>query len=194
MLNDPRDRQGEEAVNILEQLKLDHENVARLMDILEGQLDRIGELKSADFDLIRDIMHYMTHYPDRVHHPMEDLVARKLVERDPAAGDIVSTLSSEHEGLGEKGQAFLVVASNVADGAMVLREALESKGRDYVAFLRNHMQMENEEFFPLAEKTLTKEDWNAVANAMEQKADPVFGPIVDMQYQELYAFIQQKGT
>jgi hemerythrin-like domain-containing protein len=77
---------------------------------------------------------------------------------------------------------------------MVLREALESKGRDYVAFLRNHMQMEDEEFFPLAEKTLTKEDWNAVANAMEQKADPVFGPIVDMQYQELYAFIQQKGT
>jgi len=181
-------------VNILEQLKLDHENVAQLIDILDEQLDRIGELKSADFDLIRDIMHYMTHYPDRVHHPMEDLVARKLVERDPAAGDIVSTLSREHEGLGEKGQAFLEAASNVADGAMVLREELESKGRDYVAFLRNHMQMENEEFFPLAEKTLTKEDWNAVANAMEQKADPVFGPIVDMQYQELYAFIQQKGT
>lgn len=181
-------------MNILEQLKLDHENVAHLIDILDGQLDRISELKSADFDLIRDIMHYMTHYPDRVHHPMEDLVASKLKERNPAAGEISSVISREHEGLGEKGRAFFEAASSVADGAMVLREEIESKGRDYVAFLRAHMQKEEKEFFPLAEKTLTQADWNAVADAMEQQADPVFGPIVDMQYQELYAFIQQKGA
>lgn len=181
-------------MKILDQLKLDHENVAQLMDILEGQLNRIGELKSADFDLVRDIMQYMTHYPDRVHHPMEDLVASKLRERDPSAGEITSIIAREHEALGEKGRAFFEAASSVADGAMVLREALESKGRDYVAFLRAHMQEEDEEFFPLAEKTLTEEDWKAVADAMEQQVDPVFGPIVEVQYQELYAFIQQKGA
>lgn len=181
-------------MKILDQLKLDHENVAHLMDILDNQLDRIRELKSADFDLIRDIMHYMVHYPDRVHHPMEDLVAKKLIEREPAAETIASVLVREHEGLLEKGRAFLDIASNVADGAMVLREELESKGEDYVAFMRSHMQKEDDEFFPLAEKSLTEEDWNAVADSMEQQADPVFGTIVDTQYQELYAFIQQQSS
>jgi len=97
-------------------------------------------------------------------------------------------------GLGEKGQAFLEIASSVADGAMVLRNELESKGQDYVEFLRSHMQKEDVEFFPLAEKTLTAEDWNAVAKSMERQADPVFGAIVDTQYQELYAFIQQQSS
>ena len=181
-------------MKILDQLKLDHENVAHLIDILESQLERIHELKSADFDLIQDIMHYMVHYPDRVHHPMEDLVAKKLAEREPSAEKIVSVLAREHEGLLKKGQEFLDVASNVADGAMVLREELETKGDDYVAFIRSHMQKEDDEFFPLAEKSLTEEDWNAVAESMEQRADPVFGAIVDTQYQELYAFIQQQSS
>ncbi|HEY5701005.1 MAG TPA: hemerythrin domain-containing protein, partial [Gammaproteobacteria bacterium] len=144
-------------MNVLDQLKLDHENVTHLLDILDNQLERIHELKRADIDLIRDIMHYMIHYPDRVHHPMEDLVIERLVERDPSAKGIAENIEKEHRGLAKKSQAFHEIASNVADGAMVLREELENKGHDYVGFLRSHMQKEDEKLFPLAEKMLTKE-------------------------------------
>lgn len=179
-------------MTIIEQLKLDHENVAHLLDILDDQLDRIHQLKSADFELIQDIMHYMIHYPDRVHHPMEDLAIGKLVERDPSAKGIASTIEKEHKGLAEKSQAFFEIASSVADGAMVLREELESRGHDYLEFLRSHMRKEDEQLFPLMEEKLTQEDWKAVENAMHQKSDPVFGTIVEEQYEELYAFIQQQ--
>lgn len=186
------DGPGLEKLTILEQLKFDHENVSQLLDILDAQLNRIHSLESADFDLVQDIMHYMIHYPDRLHHPLEDLVIERLIERDPSARKIATTIQKEHKGLATKGLAFYEIASGVADGAMVLREELEAKGRDYVEFLRSHMRMEEEELFPRAEKVLSREDWESVAQAIAQQADPVFGAIVDAQYQELYAYIQQQ--
>ena len=45
---------------------------------LEKQMDVVRDEENADFELMHDIMLYMTHYPDRTHHPMEDLVFQKL--------------------------------------------------------------------------------------------------------------------
>ncbi len=41
---------------------------------------------------------------------------------------------------------------------------------------------------------MTKEDLRQVADAMERRADPVFGAIVETQYEEFYAFIQQQSA
>ena len=179
-------------MEILKQLDSDHENVARMLDILDTQLDRVHQMKSADFELMCDIMLYMTRYPDRTHHPLEDLVIHKLIEYDPSMKQMGENILREHEGLAKKSNAFLEMLIQVTDGAMVLREDIEATGRDYVAFLRSHMQKEDERLFPLAEKTLTKKDWKEIASAIEHRHDPVFGPMVDDQFRALYDFIQQQ--
>lgn len=179
-------------MEILEQLNSDHENVARMLDILDKQLDTVQQMKTADFDLMRDVMHYMTKYPDRTHHPLEDLVVHKLIEHDPSVRAMGENILREHEGLAKKGKTFLDMLVRVTDGAMVLRDEIEAAGRDYVAFLRSHMEKEDERLFPLAEKKLTKRDWTEIGRAMERRQDPVFGPLVDEQYRALYEFIQQQ--
>jgi hemerythrin-like domain-containing protein len=181
-------------VNVLQQLHTDHEHVAQLLDILEGQLNHVHNAESTDFALLRDVMHYMTHYPDRIHHPLENLVIEKLIERDPSIRSAAMLIVQEHRGLAEKSETFLEMVGRVADGEMVLREDIEARGRDYVTFLRTHMEKEDKDIFPLAEKLLTKEDLQQVADAIERRADPVFGAIVETQYEELYAFIQQQST
>ena len=181
-------------MNILGQLNTDHEHVTQLLEILETQLDHVLNAESTDFDLLRDVMHYMTHYPDRVHHPLENLVIEKLIERDPSIREAAIPIVREHRELAEKSEVFLEMVSRVADGEMVLREEIEARGREYVAFLRTHMQKEDDDIFPLAEKVLTEEDLQQVADAMERRADPVFGAIVETQYEELYAFIQQHSA
>ncbi|MDH3317949.1 MAG: hemerythrin domain-containing protein [Gammaproteobacteria bacterium] len=179
-------------MKILKQLDIDHGNVAQMLAILDKQLDNVHQMKPTDFDLMRDVMYYMTRYPDRTHHPLEDLVIRKLIEHDPSARELGENILREHQGLAEKGEAFLEMLVQVTDGAMVLREDIEEVGRNYVAFLRAHMEKEDERLFPLAEKTLKHNDWKEIARAIERRHDPVFGPMVDDQFRALYDFIQQQ--
>jgi hemerythrin-like domain-containing protein len=179
-------------MDIMKQLGTDHGNVARMLDILDRQLDNVQQMNFTDFDLMRDIMYYMTHYPDRTHHPLEDLVIRKLIEHDPSARDLGENILREHKGLAEKGEAFLDMLVQVTDGEMVLREDIEAVGRDYIAFLRAHMKKEDQRLFPLAEKTLKRQDWKDISRAIERRHDPVFGPMVDDQFRALYDFIQQQ--
>ena len=68
----------------------DHVNFARLLNLLEGELDLLHDAGSPHYQLMLDIMYYMTHYSDVLHHPKEDLVcalerARRNVGRRSAS-------------------------------------------------------------------------------------------------------------
>ena len=178
---------------IMEQLKADHGNISRLLATLEEQISVVHAEENADFELMYDIMLYMTHYPDHTHHPMEDLVFRKLVSHDDSAEDVVTQLAREHEGLAEKGRHFREMLRHVVDGAMVERDVLEKTGRDYVAFLRSHMEIEDSDAFPRAEQALSAKDWDDVASSIEARIDPIFGPIVADEFRSLYEYIQRES-
>lgn len=177
-------------MKVLEQLKTDHENVATLLDILEDQVDCVRQMENADFDLMRDIMHYMTTYPDGFHHPMEDLVLETLIERDPSYRDAALSLVKEHTALAKKSQVFLDMLVKVVDGEIVLRKDIVARGIDYIEFLRSHMRREEEQFFPKAESTLKPKDWKRISDSIELHADPVFGKIVELHYKSIREFIQ----
>jgi hemerythrin-like domain-containing protein len=176
-------------MNVLEQLLKDHENIATLLDILEDQLDRIREMEKADYDLVRDIMHYMTTYPDSFHHPMEDLVVEKLIERDPSYREIALSLVKDHAELARKSSAFLEMLVKLIDGEIVLRKDIVARGVEYIRFLRSHMRQEDERLFPLAKAMLSDQDWNHISEIIEHRRDPVFGEIVEAQYRSIYEFI-----
>ena len=59
----------------------EHVNFAKLLDLLEGQLDLFHKGESPDYELMLDIMFYMKHYPDVLHHPKEDLAFCKGREK-----------------------------------------------------------------------------------------------------------------
>jgi hemerythrin-like domain-containing protein len=178
---------------IMNQLKTDHANIDRLLSILQEQMDVIHDEENADFELMHEVMEYMTHYPDNTHHPKEDLVFERLVSRDSGARLVVDRLAKEHRGLAEKGQRLLDSLRHVVDGAMVVRKDLEEQGRDYIEFLRNHMEIEDREAFPLAERTLVEEDWRHVEAGMEARTDPVFGPVVAEDFRSLYQHIERRS-
>ena len=142
---------------------------------------------------MHDIMMYMTHYPDHTHHPMEDLVFRRLIEHDSSAEDVVERLEREHVGLAEKGKHFLEMLRHVVDGALVERKVLETTGHDYIDFLRNHMEIEDSDAFPRAERALSRKDWESVASGMQARTDPVFGPVIADEFRSLYAYIQSES-
>lgn len=175
--------------DIIQQLRKDHLNAAKLLDLLEAQIETLDKGETTDYLLMLDAMHYMTHYPDLFHHPKEDLVFKKLKQRDVSARPTVDNLVEEHKALAEKGVQFYECLQTIVSELMVSRESLESRGRDYIAFLRSHMNKEEDEIFPLASAVLREKDWAEIDTAMEAKEDPVFGKVVEENYRALYDFL-----
>ena len=171
---------------VLQQLARDHDNMRRLLDLLDSELAQVQEGDVADFELMRDIMVYMTRYPDHTHHPIEDLMFRRWIEYDESARSLASTLGREHRGLAEKGEALADILAHVVDGAMVSREEIETRARDYGEFLRYHMNVEDERAFPGAGGALRDEDWAGIESAFAEHEDPVFGPIVHDEFRDLF--------
>ena len=74
--------------------RADHANFARLLNFVERQLlaFHLGEL--LDYPLLLAILYYLRDYPDRVHHPREDVAFARLVERDPTLQLLYDSLES----------------------------------------------------------------------------------------------------
>ena len=180
---------------VLGALHEDHRNINQLLDLLARELDAVEDESNGNFELMRDIMTYMTRYPDHTHHPKEDLMFQRMRARGvvSATEDTIAALLREHGALAKKGEAFHDVLRRVVDGAMVERQELLAAGRDYVEFLRYHARLEEETVFAEAEMLLGDADWPVIMQAFEAQADPVFGPTVDHEFRALYQHIRNSA-
>jgi hemerythrin-like domain-containing protein len=177
-------------------LHQDHRNIRELLGLLARELDAVSDASGGDFELMRDIMIYMTRYPDHTHHPKEDLMFERMRERGaaPDTKSTIETLLREHVALAEKGNIFRDMLIGVVDGALVEREALVAAGRDYAEFLGYHARLEDETVFLEAEKLLDDVDWTVVRKAFEAQVDPVFGPAVDLEFESLHDHIRYSAA
>ena len=153
----------------------EHANFAILLDLLEVELDRFHKGEAPDYELMLDIMFYMTHYPDALHHPREDLAFARIAGRHAAARSIVEKLANEHSVLKHEGNALVIGLDDIVNGSITSREHVEAPGRAYITAFRRHMRLEEAEILPLAAKLLDRSDWEAIEAAIRYRDGPVFG-------------------
>ena len=170
----------------------EHINFAGLLDLLEVQLDRFHRGEAPDYELMLDIMFYMTHYPDVLHHPKEDLAFARIAERDASAAPTVEQLSEQHAILKRDGNALVVALDDIVNGSITSREHVEAPGRAYVTAFRRHIDIEEANILPLAAKLLDRDDWAAIEGAIRQLEDPVFGKAADERYAALRRHITRE--
>jgi len=165
----------------------DHRNFTRLLDFLGTQVDLIRKAESPNYDLMVDVVHYLTQYSDLFHHPKEDLIFAKLKQRDGHTGTVVDDLAREHAALRKTGEKLLENLEGIVNGDVVLtREAVEADGRAYIDKLRRHMQREETELFVAAATVLSDRDWAAINAALPDPEDPLFGKTVKRHYSALH--------
>ena len=150
--------------NILSDLHDDHKNIARVLALLEHELALLADAHSPDYELLEDIMRYVTGYPDTHHHPTEDIVFRHLEALAPETSGEVEALRAEHHRLVDKGTAFLKAIESVEHEAVMPRTKLLALGRAYADLLRQHMDTEEGHLCPPAENRLTDADWEAITS------------------------------
>ena len=168
--------------------RAEHVNFAALLDLLEDQLDLFHESETPDYEMMLDIMFYMTHYPDVLHHPREDLAFARIAELDVNSRPLVNELTEQHAHLKEFGDALVRALDNIVNGSITSREHVEVPGRAYIAEFRSHMLKEDTAILPLATKLLSDGDWAAINAAIRHIDDPMFGP----KGEERYASLRQQ--
>jgi len=163
----------------------EHANFSRLLDILEKQLAEFHAAGKPNYDLMRDIVSYLRHFPDQHHHPREDVAFARLAGRSPAMKLPLARLQQEHRVIATAGEDLLKALREVDSGSLIERAAVEAVAAMYLVYYRHHIATEEREVLPLAKKLLSAADWAAVALAKPAARDPLFGDESDAGYREL---------
>ena len=165
--------------------RAEHARFAHLLNLVERELAAFHTGEHPDYALLLDVVHYLHHYPDRFHHPREDVAFTRLVERDPDMALPVARLLQEHRVIAAAGETLLGVLEAVAEDALIERSAVETTAAMYLLYYRHHLATEERQVVPRAGQVLTAEDWAAVAAAAPHGADPLFGDDSEARYREL---------
>ena len=171
---------------VMAALDRDHANIAKLLELLESEILAVEVGKTPDYPLLQDIMRYLTQYPDRFHHPKEDLIFVQVLKHEPGARDNVEELLEEHISIGLAGRKFDKLLHNSSVDSVAARKQLGIAGFAYIRALREHMLKEEKNLFVLARRLFTKEDWQRLDEQVDAIEDPLFGAVIADEYQRLY--------
>ncbi|MBA1146388.1 hemerythrin domain-containing protein [Ectothiorhodospiraceae bacterium WFHF3C12] len=148
--------------NLIRDLRAEHTYMSEVLDLIEAQLDRIEAGEPPDYELLQDAVYFMTEYPDLFHHPRENLVYRRMMQRHRKHRSSVRALEKDHARLGALGLAFREVVEDTVEDVPVERSALLARGREYLDAQRGHIADEETRIFPMVEEVLNDADWRAI--------------------------------
>ena len=163
----------------------EHKHFSRLLDLLERQVAAFHADDEPNYELMLDIVSYLRYFPDRFHHPREDVAFARLIQRDPALKPAIERLLQEHRVIAAAGTELLAYLQQVVDDVVVERARIEAAAANYLVYYRRHLAVEDRDIVPRAQELLTKQDWDAVVATIPAGVDPLFGEDAEPRYREL---------
>jgi nucleotide-binding universal stress UspA family protein/hemerythrin-like domain-containing protein len=144
--------------------------------------------------LLPAIVRYLERFPARLHHPKEDEhLFRRLRRRTSTCDEPLAELERQHV---QDHHFIATLAGQVAalpapgdDARPAALRALEDEVARYAAFLWRHLELEESEILPAAERYLVAEDWQAIDAAFTENRDPGFRGESDKTYRRLFSRI-----
>ena len=169
------------AINII---RAEHRALGAVINNIQAMLIEVqAERMSMDFRLFWAMVYYIDAFPDRLHHPKEDdWLFSRLKQRTQLADSLIDTLQSQHKAEPAALAGMRRDLGNFEAGVPGSMEAFQATVAGYADFTWKHLRAEENELLPLAETHLLASDWDAIAQAFEQNADP----LVDSADNELF--------
>jgi len=166
----------------------DHHHLQRQLYCLQKEVSyfEAGRAEEAELSLILDAMDYFQLFPEKWHHPVEDVIFEILLAKDIEEAPLIQSIVDEHQRLEKMTQREKQVFTAISRGSEIPVEELTNVHREYIAAQAGHIERENHQVYPLIDKYMTDADWQAVEEQMATPADPLFGENIREDYQALY--------
>jgi len=177
----------------VKQLRQQHLRMQRLLGILVREAATLARAGHADLPLMSDVLHYLTEYPARHHHPVENLALWQLSERGVLARAAAEQLDYEHRAVRYYGGELLQLLERALGGAFTSRAWIAMATQQYASELNAHMTHEERDLLPLLERELASADWEEIAQAAVAPADPRSGEHVDLRFRHLHSSITKRA-
>ena len=98
----------------------------------------------------------------------------------------VMQLKQGHRAIDVASKELLRHLDDILEDVMIERKTVEAAATLYLVYYRHHIAAEENAILPRAAQVLTQEDWAAVAAAVPEIPDPLFGDDLNARYRELY--------
>lgn len=173
-------------MTILTELHQDHVNLNKLLVILRQKVIKLRAGNHPNFNLMADVIDYISAYADGFHHPREDKMYDYFTGRNSGLDKALESCEAEHEGLKQSSLELREAIDGVLhDAVMPMNEFADLLDR-FVSQQTDHLNHEEGEIFPLLEKNATSEDWSVLARNLPTPEDPLFGEKQAQQFTDLY--------
>ena len=170
---------------IMRELREDHRNMAIVLNLLDDVIEHIRAEDDSDLELLSEIMHYMTVYPDSVHHPKEDLVYEQLKINRPELAEGLDDVPGDHQDIAELGLRLRGDVESIESGYAIRRDQLIDDASRYVKRLRDHMQWEENDLFKRIDRMIESKSHPIDLAKFRELKDPVFGESAAAGFQRL---------
>lgn len=148
-------------------IREEHRSLAAVLHAMFGMVDDTA--RTPDPALLRAMLFYVEQFPERLHHPKEELhLFARLRKRTGECDALLVELEQQHQA----GTARFAQLRTLLEGGETMSFA--KAVRDFAQAQWAHMSVEETLVLPAAGRYLLPEDWRAIAEAFETNADPRF--------------------
>lgn len=170
---------------IIEILQEEHRNIEKLLIILEQELNVFMRGERPDYDILHSVITYFLDYPDQCHHPKEDIIFSKLIERDPNMVPAVKEIGGEHRDEASRVRRFALVITSIETEHEVPRRVFEDAVRDFTNYQRAHIAKEERLLFPACLAKLQPDDWRELDGRTGDRTDPLINSAKENEFSSL---------
>lgn len=172
--------------NLIDELQRDHANFGKVLSILSQQADLLSQDRDPDYVLMLDIADYFDNYADLIHHPIEDMVFEFYRARYDHLGDEIEALSRQHKDLKALTQSLYQALDDINKQVVTPKDRLEQLLGRYLDGQGAHMRAEETRVYPALRQRLTATDFSELEPLLPARVDPLFGPAIREEYDQLY--------
>jgi len=171
---------------MLNQLRLDHANMARMLHVLQLKHKTLEQGELPNFQLMREVTDYILAYMEGFTAPLERVFVERLEAKVPDQVSKIENMLGDYRELKPRLEKLSSDIDTVLMDIVVPMDRLADDLKAYLEAHRAYLRQEREALFPLVEQHFDEGDIEALRKALPEGAEKELGRLQDA-YPELYA-------
>ena len=150
-------------MRFLDVLMDEHRGFSAMLDVLDAVAARLGSGRDVPIPMIADVLDFFERFTDR-HHDKEEETLFPLLANHGVGSDqtVVRALMSQHDAGRVYGGKMRADLTRLQAGDPGAGPDLAANARGYTELIREHIRIEDEYFYKLADQVLTEAEHDSV--------------------------------
>lgn len=170
-----------------QQLKNEHQGVSLMLNILDAVCGRLAAGEKVESRHLQQIVEFLQIFVDKCHHGKEEDVLFPAMEeaRVPKENGPLGVMLREHENGRDWVRQMKAAVEQYAAGDAAQSEQIAEAARNYMAFLRPHIEKEDNVLYAMADSVLSAEQQDKLFEEFEKIENERIGVGAHEKFHEL---------